>query len=933
MKLNDLVEALAAEVELAVPRMEQQLAELAALPPYDERFIELVGDYSTQAQRMGEASEMAGFPGLQAVCAHVLENSLALPVVEDAEREALIGFLRGWPALIAFYLRNIADPSAAEGLVDHLAHAPYPMHEEQVRKVMHMLGGMPLQVKLPGGDPAAVRPVIASAEDVALEMPEDADPNLIEGFCHEAPEQARRLVALACSFAGGEGAGADIDAAKRVVHTLKGSGSILGLRGLAALGHHLEDVLEHFERCGGSVAASAADTLLDAAYCMEHMVAFAIGLDEYPAQAQSVLQSVLDLANRMDRGDSLDEPKVRSVAMQANAGAAPAAAPAARAAGTTAGVRVGADRIDEFFRLSGQISVHGAAMEVRINGLADRARELMAQNLRVQKRLFELETAVDVRALTMMRTRAQRTVDAEFDPLEMDQYGELHGTSHALMEEAADVRAMSQRLQDDIAQLGGVHTRQQRAAKDLQHLVIGTRTTAAGTLESRLQRTVRATCQAAGKQALLEVRGGGTLIDSDVLGQLAEPLLHLLRNAVDHGIEASEARVAAGKDPTGRIELSFALEGQQVVLRCRDDGCGLDLPAVRRRAIERGLLDATHELDDEQTARLVLLSGFSTRDQVSEISGRGVGLDVVRAWVAAMKGTVRINAPKGQGCTIELRFAASLLTQHSLIVEVEGQRLAVASQQVEQAVARGVGGFHQQGEQLTFRHGKRTLAAVRLADIVGFQVEAGKPLGEYDAVIVRHENGSRALAVDKLVDSRELLVKPPGQYARHARGVSGLSILGDGCIAVNLDLAQLLAPTDRNAVPRAASARMPAPGHRRVLIVDDALTVRTALMQLVRDAGFEAQAARDGMDAVHLLDAFRPDIVLTDLEMPNMNGVELTTHIRARADTQDLPVIMITSRSQEKHRRLAEQAGVNSYVTKPYNETHLLGLLREALPT
>jgi chemosensory pili system protein ChpA (sensor histidine kinase/response regulator) len=933
MKLNELIEALAAEVEVAQPHMAQQLDELARLSPDEDRFIDLVGDYSAQAQRMGEAAEMAGFPGLQSVCGHVLQNSLALPVVEGGERDVLIRFLHGWPTLIAFYLRNIADPSAAEGLVDYLVHAPYPMDEEQARKTMHMLGGMPVQLKLPGGgDEEAVRPVIASAEDVAVDFAEGVDAQLIENFTHEAPEHARYLVVLARNLAGGHGDISDIGAAKRVVHTLKGSGAILGLRGLVALGHHLEDVLEHFEKHGGSMAAAASETLLDAAYCIEQMVGFATGSDDYPGQAQAVLQSVLDLANRVDRGDTLDQPLARPA--RATAPAAMAPSPAAPSAMPAAALRVSVGRVDELFRLSGEISVHGAAMEVRIKTLADRARELMEQNLRVQKRLFELETAVDVRALTMMRARTQRTVSTAFDPLEMDQYSELHGTSHALMEEAADVRAMSQRLQEDIAQLGGLHTGQQRLAKDLQHVVIGTRMTTAGSLESRLQRTVRSTCQATGKQAALELRGGDTLVDTDVLSQLAEPLLHLLRNAVDHGIEPAEERLAAGKEAGGRIELVFSRQGQQVVLVCRDDGRGLDLPAVRRKAIERGLIEAARELDDEQTARLVLLPGFSTRDQVSEISGRGVGLDVVREWASAMKGSIRITAPQGKGCTIELRFAASLSTQHSLIVEVDGHRLALPSLQVEQAVPQGVGSFDEQGEQLVYRHDKRTLAADRLSDIAGLRGAARtKPLAECHAVIVRHDNGARALAVDRLLDSRELLVKTPGPYARHIRGVAGLSILGDGSVAVNVDIAQLFTSTRTRGAEASAAAVAPTQSarRRRVLVVDDALTVRNALVQLVGDAGFETHTARDGLDAIALLGDFRPDVVLTDLEMPNMNGVELTAHIRGRADIRDLPVIMITSRSQEKHRRLAEEAGVNSYLTKPYNESDLLRLIRAAM--
>ncbi len=952
MKLNDLIDALAAEIERARPQLDRDLDELASLDAADQAYLVALDDYSSLAQRMGEAAEMAGFPGLQAVCNHVLDNTLALPGLAVGEREALVKFLREWPPLIIYYLRNIADPTTAAGLVDHLMRAPYPLGEEQAFKVMHMLGAMPLQMQGAGGGDGAPRAVLATPEDVALQIPQDVDPRLLEGFFHEAPEQARYLVDLSRNMAQAQGDSSDLIAARRMAHTLKGSGAIIGLRGLASLGHHFEDILDHFEGQGGVVAKPAADTLLDAAYCLEQMVGYVTGTDDYPRQAQDVLQRVLDLANRIDRGETIEQPLARSGPVTLvtatpvqphehgeDAELLPGPAQPADAQTTTArnatALRVSVGQVDELFRVSGEMSVNSAVLEARIRSLTDHARELINQNLRVQKRLFELETLVDVRALTMMRAWTRRADDAAFDPLEMDQYSELHSTTHALMEESADARALAFRLEEDISRLGGVQTLQQRLSKDLQHLVIGTRMNRAGMLEPRLQRNVRATCQATGKQAALVIKGGDALIDGDLLSRLAEPLLHLLRNAVDHGLELPEDRRAAGKDPTGRIELVFSRQGQQVVLQCSDDGRGLDLPAIRRRGEERGLIEQDQILNEDEIARLVLLPGFSTRDAVSEVSGRGVGLDVVRDWISSMNGTIRIITRAGQGCTFELRFAATLSTMQSLVVEAGGQLFALPSLHIEQAVPRGIGSFERVGDKLVYHHGKRVLSGQLLADLAGLAAEDGKLLNDHDAVILRVDNRLQVLGVDRLVDSRDLLVKNPGRFARHIRGVAGLSILGDGSVAVNLDMSQLLAgerlqrqvQTLRNAAATAPPQKA-APG---ILIVDDALSVRNSLTQLVQDAGFRVQSARDGIDAIDTLGSFDADVVLTDLEMPNMNGIELTTHIRSRDDLKAVPVIMITSRSQEKHRRLAEQAGVSRYITKPYNEGDLLQTIRQAL--
>lgn len=955
MKLNDLIDALAAEIELAKPQLDRDLDELASLDAAENAFLVALDDYSSLAQRMGEASEMAGFPGLQAVCHHVLENTLALPGMVAGDRAPMIKFLRDWPPLIIYYLRNISDPTTAAGLVDHLVHAPYSLDEEQALKIMHMLGAMPLQVQFPGaGDGQAARPVLATPDDVTLNIPADIDPKLMEGFFHEAPEQARYLVDLSRKMAQGQGDGSDLIAARRMAHTLKGSGAIIGLRGLASLGHHFEDILDHFEALGGVVAKPAADTLLDAAYCLEHMVGYVTGTDDYPQQAQDVLQKVLDLANRIDRGEVIDQPLARNTVVSLvtppkRQEVLPAVAPGtlpdisgvrAHEAGSSTvrdatALRVSVKQVDELFRVSGEVSVNSAVLEARIKLLTDHAQELLGQNLRVQKRLFELETLVDVRALTMMRARTRRADEAAFDPLEMDQYSELHSTTHALMEEAADARTLAFRLEAEISRLTSVQTLQQRLAKDLQHLVIGTRMSPAGILEPRLQRNVRTTCQATGKQATLVMRGGDALIDGDMLNRLAEPLLHLLRNAVDHGIESPHEREAVGKDGTGRIELAFSRQGQQVVLQCIDDGQGLDFVAIQHRAIERNLLSPDQELGEDELARMILLPGFSTRDQVSEVSGRGVGMDVVRDWISSMNGTIHISSRAGQGCTIELRFAASLSTMQSLVVDVGGQRFALPSLHIERAVPRGIGNFERVGDKLVYHHGKRVLNGRLLTELTGMAADPEKPLNDYDAVIIRVDNVTHALAVDKLIDSRELLVKNPGRYARHIRGVAGLSILGDGSVAVNLDMSQLLAHdgTQRQVQRIRSATTAPAqvkdsPG---VLIVDDALSVRTSLVQLIQDAGFRVQSARDGIDAIDTLSSFNADIVLTDLEMPNMNGLELTSHIRGRDDLKAVPVIMITSRSQEKHRRLAEKAGVSRYFTKPYNENELLQSIRQAL--
>lgn len=948
MNLNDLIDALATEVEAVRPELERSLEALSQLDADDPAFGDAFDQLSSLAQRMRDTAETAGFPGLVSVCEHVANNALLMPTQEPGERGALVEFFSLWPPLVAFYLRNLDDPSAAAGLVDHLVHAPLPLPEDESLKIAHRLGSMDGMVHAGFGGMETARAIVATPEDVALDLAEDVDQRLLEGFFSEAPEHASYLIQLARNLANGEGDSSDITAAKRVLHTFKGSGSIIGLRGLTNLGHHLEDVLEHVERAGSQITQPLADTLLDAAYCIEQMVQHMLGNEAYPDTAQAVLQQVLDLANRLDRGESIDTPRTRASVPAAVNGAmgggvsnGSGGVATVGTASPSAALRVPVHRMDELFRVSGEVSVQGSAMESQLKTMAEAARGLLAQNLRVQQRLFELETLVDVRALSMIRARGTGAADdgaaAGFDPLEMDQYNELHSTAHALMEEAADARAMAMQLDEAILRTGSVHRRQVRLSKDLQHLVAATRMTEVSTLGSRLHRNVRATCQATDKLAELEIVGGETLIDSDVLNRLADPLMHILRNAVDHGLEWPEEREALGKPAKGRLQLTFARQGQHVVMRCIDDGRGLDFNAIRKRGIERDLLPEDAQPSDEELSRLILMSGFSTRQTVSELSGRGVGLDVVREWAVTMNGSVRVTSQLGQGCTLELRFAASLSTMHALVVEAAGQRLALPAVQVVRAVPRGVGRFQRLGDKLVYhvtdKTGSHVHPALVLAQAAALRHDH-PDLEQCDAVIVRVDDQVRVLAVERLLDARELLIKNPGRYARHLRAVAGLAVLGDGGIAVVVDLSQLLARASdsvRSVVPSLTVPRTSlrqAPG---VLIVDDALSVRNSLLEMVLDAGYRAETARDGAEAVRALEDFRPDVILTDLEMPNMNGIELTAHIRRRDDTKALPVIMITSRSQDKHRRLAAEAGVDVYFTKPYNEAELLESIRSSV--
>jgi chemosensory pili system protein ChpA (sensor histidine kinase/response regulator) len=424
------------------------------------------------------------------------------------------------------------------------------------------------------------------------------------------------------------------------------------------------------------------------------------------------------------------------------------------------------------------------------------------------------------------------------------------------------------------------------------------------------------------------VVGAQTSIDGNVLNQLVEPLMHLLRNSIDHGVEAAELRAAAGKPADGRIELTFSRDGASILVRVADDGRGLDIVAIRRRAAEHGLIAANAAMADDEVARLVLLPGFSTRAEATQVSGRGIGMDAVNAAVLTLNGSLRLHNAPGRGLTVELRLPASLMTTHGLLVRHENRVVAISSYGVQDIRYVTNDLLEVIGESVVYRDGDRIYSLEPLDRLIGGSAPTGPDQrGWFPALIVQTESGAlRAVRVQEVLDSQDLVVKDFGRYVARPVGVAGVTVLGDGSIAPVLDLPQLLrAPVGTlRPLPRRSVEHSRVEARRLALVVDDSLSARRAAAQLMSDAGFEVRTAIDGLEAASMIEKRVPDVVLVDMEMPRMNGLEFTAHLRTRDATCNVPVIMITSRSTDKHRRQAEAAGVDVYLTKPFSGEQLL---------
>jgi chemosensory pili system protein ChpA (sensor histidine kinase/response regulator) len=911
----------------------------------DPRLMEALEDYATQLERIGQTAELIGLAGLGAWCAALNGILPGIIFLQGDARALACQHLVVWPVLVDGYLQDPANFNASMELAEYLSNPLFAQSfgESARLDLIELLTTPPLEpeelvAQLDGAD----TPASVSIEDISLAVPENADREVYDAFLDEAPGSVEQFAVLTSRIAAGDADIDDMRSAKRIAHSFKGSASIVGIRGIAALGHHTEDVLEYFEKNPVKPPRALGRSLVMASDCLAQMVGYLRGDEDQPENSFEVLNQIVawankvksgDIANMTDDGDVEVQPASHDVP-QPEVSAVPT--PEIEAQAT---LRVPVNTVDEIFRLVGEMTAVIARVESQVANVTARAAALLSHNYALRQQVTDIEKIVMLRGLSLARTDTGK--DGSFDPLELDRYTELHGVTQALVEVAADAREMTGSLESGLASLRNEVVQQANINKELQYQVAATRLAPASVLTARLMRNVRQTCQQTGKQARLVITGGEIQIDGDVLNKLADPLLHILRNAVDHGIELPEERTIAGKPPEGMVKLDFSRQGSGIIVTIRDDGRGLDYVRIRAKAVERNLIREEQQLTYPELARLVLLPGFSTRDQVNEISGRGVGLDVVASRLANIKGTVELGSEPGNGCEVVLRFQASLVTQHTLLVEAGEQVFAIPIHYIKEAFPAGLGRIHYAepaGEKNTGSVGWQFIMRDESFPLHDLSLLTGYPspppgserFAAMPKVLIRTIDGIKAILVDKLIDSRSVMVKSMGKYLPRVHGLSGVTILGDGSLVPLLNVPELLASPI--AVKAAADLAAAARRHvRRILVVDDSLSVRRGLMQLLQDAAYEVKGAGDGMEAIRVLKSFDPHIICTDLEMPNMNGMELAQHLRLEKTTRHLPIIMITSRSTEKHREQALRAGVDIYLTKPYTDTDLLRHVHAAL--
>ncbi|MBF7729987.1 Hpt domain-containing protein [Pseudomonas sp. N040] len=604
-------------------------------------------------------------------------------------------------------------------------------------------------------------------------------------------------------------------------------------------------------------------------------------------------------------------------------------------------VKVPAELLEGLVNLAGETSIFRGRVEQQVSDVGYTLGEMEATIERVRDQLRRLDTETQAQILSRYQSETERSGYEEFDLLEMDRHSQLQQLSRALFESASDLLDLKETLAVKNRDAETLLLQQARVNTELQEGLMRTRMVPFDRLVPRLRRIVRQVSGELGKQVEFNVGNAEGEMDRTVLERIVAPLEHMLRNAVDHGIEPAATRIANGKPEVGTISLSLGREGGEILLILADDGGGIKLEAVRRKAIDRGMMAADSDLSDQEILQFILEAGFSTAEKVTQISGRGVGMDVVYSEVKQLGGSMRIESVEGKGTRFLIRLPFTVSVNRALMV-LSGEDLYAIPLNTIEGIVRvspfELEALYQREEGKTeaprFEYAGQAYELKYLGDLLA-NGQQPKLVGQtlpLPVILVRSDEHTMAVQVDSLAGSREIVVKSMGRQFAAVHGISGATILGDGRVVVILDLLatirslhtqhQLLLPRTQGQMLLQAETDLARP--TLVMVVDDSVTVRKVTTRLLERAGMNSLTAKDGIDALTQLQEHRPDIILLDVEMPRMDGFEVATLVRHDERLKDLPIIMITSRTGEKHRQRALAIGVNEYLGKPYQEAQLL---------
>ena len=781
------------------------------------------------------------------------------------------------------------------------------------------------------------------------------DPDILEVFLEEAEALTNNNQYLQL-FLDNVSDTVALQALQRDLHTLKGGARMVTANGIADLAHDMESVYEdlaHHRRPATKkvleLLVACHDWMADALFILKQQVnpptpALLIeALQEFSKNPDSLKQIPNESLQAQRKAILTAKENRNSAGMVKDISKMPAMigefTEQEQSASSNEMIRISGGLIEHMINLSGESAINRARIDMGMSSLTNSLEEMGITVQRLADQLRRMEIELEAQILSQID---DELISHEgFDPLEMDQYSSLNQLSKSLTESASDLVDINHTLLEKTRDSESLLLQLSRTQTELQDGLMNSRMVPFTRLTPRLERTVRQTANELNKSVELTIINADDEMDRTILERITSPLEHMLRNAVDHGIEDSTTRLKAGKERSGNITLEVLREGSEIVINLSDDGRGINVEAVRSKAIAQGLIDAADSsLTDLDIMQYIFNAGLSTSKQLTQISGRGVGMDVVISEIRQLGGVVSVVSELGKGSRFTMRLPLTVAVSDALVVRAADRYYAIPLVQIERVVRinpEKLYDYYQSNDAtLNFedadyrvRYLNEILSGNKLNELV-VNTNTSLPV-----IIIKNRTGQNiALQVDQIAGSRiEVVVKPLGQQFSNLSGISAATIMGDGSVMLILDLIALMrnAPALKEVMPSVGSKHRRLESQPTVMVVDDSVTVRKVTSRFLERQGYKVAVAKDGVDAIEILQETIPDLILLDIEMPRMDGFEVAIQIRHNKRLQHIPIIMITSRTGEKHRERALEIGVNDYMGKPFQENELLNKIQMLL--
>jgi len=937
------------------------------------------------AHTLSGTSASYDFPRFSEVAgklAHVFQYALNAPLGDDLHGP-LTEFLSDGISLLETDLLEISD-TGKESMDDIASFKEryrfaFPVEQPPLNYSQ--------QSSLPQAQQVAQENAIAGATGSyfdALPVDDEVGPEILEFFQPEAEEHLQIVSDCLISLEGNNNP-EEINKLFRAIHTVKGSAAQVGLRRLGAIAHRVEDLIGRLR--DGEIEPSPA--VVD--ICLESVDVLKKTLHHQWADESEMREGVDSLLGRIAEFAPLDAEEAEAFTAegaaqagaqglseerlepQKSATAAKIAKPAVAAGHAAKSVRIALERLDRMMNTVGELVINRTRMVGRVTELEKLIDTLGFSKERLQGKVSEFQEKYEFNRVSTTRNATSWNSPAapqmlasaaagdtsfwsEFSELEMDRYDDFNILSRSMAEISADVNEVLTQLQGYVNRVEGDIDEFTKLAHHLQDEFTAARMVPIGTLYSRLSRAVRDAAKSADKIVDLDLSGSETELDNNIIQQISDPLVHLVRNSVAHGIERSEQRIADGKPETGKVSLRAYHRGNHIYIEVEDDGRGIDYERVKQSAIERGLVsyETAVRLTERDLREMLFHPGFSTASSKTELAGRGVGLDVVRANLNSLNGEIEIQSTTGQGTKFTLKVPLTLIISPALFVRCGGTSYALPLAVVEEIRRIRADEIEDVGGKLLTKVRDVVTEVVRLDSYLGLA-----PLesvnGYFHMVVANTGNRQIGLVVEEVLGKDEIVIKNLGEYLRRVKLFPGTTIAPDGSLILLIDLNRMVAtePNERRSIQASASAaRIFAPGstavaqgtiptaaidrveqERVIVVADDSISVRKFVGRMLEKNGYRVKLAADGLEAAELVAQHGCHLVITDLEMPRMTGYELMVQLRQNQATRRIPVMVVTSRAGAKHRDRAIKEGATAFLTKPVQEDQLIAAVEQLMGT